>query len=192
MYLPPDILKREDLTAMDKLVYAVIRDHIAHRQIRTAFLGLESIANKVGGGTRTVTRSVATLEAADLLVVERKPGVRVTYQLPKHLKVKTKWLHGSEIMCNLEAIDKALDIIDVMSQRHPTRTSNGTITQAVGSIRSMLWRKTGRAYAIGRRRQADAESSAANARWLDAVHKAQRGGSGIGAVPPRAEPTEVL
>ena len=93
-------------------MYAAIRNHITHGA--GTYLGLPDIAENVGGSTRTVTRSVAALEAADLLVVGREPGIQ-----------------------------------------HYTLV----ITSGVPSIRSLLWRKTGRAYAaeVTRRRRAYAE-----------------------------------
>ncbi len=139
MYIPPDILKRDDLTRMDMRVYGVIRDLIKTRGSGSPIL--ETIATAVGGGTRTVTRSVAALEAADLLVVERQPGVKQTYALPKQAKAKTKWLDAGEVMANLQDISDHLDRIYAMAQRNPTVTCNSAIRQAAQAIRELLLRR---------------------------------------------------
>jgi len=71
------IMRRRDLTPMDKLVFLVIEKKCSG--YNTATLDLKTIAEAVGGGTRTVTRSVAALEAAEVITIER--GVKQRYQL---------------------------------------------------------------------------------------------------------------
>jgi len=140
MYLPPEIVKRDDLSGMDKLVYGVIRDIITRTQNDSPLL--EAIATAVGGSTRTVTRSIKVLKAADLLVVERQPGIKQVYKLPKQAKPKKKWRDAGEIMDSLEVIDEKLIAIIALTRGHASLTSNTGIHRATDAIRMLLLRKS--------------------------------------------------
>lgn len=79
--MPREIMARNDLTATDKLVYAVILDRIGSNG--KAWPGLRKLAAAVGSSLSSLTESTARLRRAGLIVVaDGNRGKSNVYSLP--------------------------------------------------------------------------------------------------------------
>ena len=76
--IPPAIAARADLTAVDKLVWAVIRAHQGANE--SAWPGVRLMAVEAGLGINAVVRAIRRLEDLGLLAVERSRGRRSRYK----------------------------------------------------------------------------------------------------------------
>lgn len=76
------IVKRQDLTATDKLVYGVISRYQGHKAI--AWPSQETIADHIGSNVRTIRRSILHLLDLRLITIHEKGDGRrsTTYEVP--------------------------------------------------------------------------------------------------------------
>lgn len=87
--LPVDVLQREDLTAADKILYAVIIDRCDYGRIAVQ-IDQPTLARIAGCSVRTVRRSVDRLEKSGLIQIRAGTGRADVIQPQKLLPDKKR------------------------------------------------------------------------------------------------------
>jgi len=77
-----ELAARKDLSANDKLIFGVIKDHF--RGNGRAYPGIRKLEEEAGLSRKTVIAAIRKLESAGLLIVDRgKSGSRTYYRFPE-------------------------------------------------------------------------------------------------------------
>lgn len=92
--LPMDVIQREDLTAADKILYAVIIDRCDYGRIAIQ-IDQPTMARLAGCSVRTVRRSIDRLEKSGLIQIRAGTGRADVIQPEKILPDKKRGTAGS-------------------------------------------------------------------------------------------------
>lgn len=92
--LPMDVIQRDDLTAADKILYAVIIDRCDYGRIAIQ-IDQPTLARLAGCSVRTVRRSVDRLEESGLIQIRAGTGRADVIQPMKVLPDKKRGTAGS-------------------------------------------------------------------------------------------------
>ena len=125
--LPMDVIQRDDLTAADKILYAIIIDRCDYGRVAVQ-IDQPTLARMAGCSVRTVRRSVERLEESGLIQIRAGTGRADVIQPQKLLPDKKKGEHRRPacvpemVNCNLQSYYSTQNRRCQGGKRHETNT----------------------------------------------------------------------